>query len=131
MSVWIDRCLSQASHYMGLCTTEAMFHRELKRMKIPCNKWPDFIHNEQSNATAHEFQEPSGKLCAIVCIRVPEGTTGIQVAALLVHEAVHVFDWHCASIGEKEPSSEYKAYGIQNIAQGLMMAYQQQTTGKP
>jgi hypothetical protein len=46
-----------------------------------------------------------------------------QVYALLVHEAVHIWQDVKHRIGEDNPSSEFEAYAIQNISQELMLAY--------
>jgi hypothetical protein len=54
---------------------------------------------------------------------VAEGITGLQVAALLVHEAVHVWQLFRESIGEHGPSKEFEAYSIQAISQRLMERY--------
>jgi hypothetical protein len=42
---------------------------------------------------------------------------------MLVHEAVHVWQFHCENIGEREPSIEFEAYSIQAVSQFLMEAY--------
>jgi hypothetical protein len=54
---------------------------------------------------------------------VTESVTAVQIAALLVHEAVHIWQQYCADIGEKEPASEQEAYAIQSISQTLMEEY--------
>lgn len=46
-----------------------------------------------------------------------------QDVGLLVHEAVHVSQGYFASIGEIEPSIEFQAYVIQNIAQDLCVEH--------
>jgi hypothetical protein len=61
---------------------------------------------------------------------VREGATGIGLAALLVHEAVHIWQRCCDCIGETNPGDEQEAYAIQNIAQTLMEAYAEKTYGK-
>jgi hypothetical protein len=124
---WLDRSLMQCSYYYGLCTDEAAFKRELRRMKVPADQWPNWISNEQSDATVH-YLENDGRKAAIVCIRVDESRTGIEVAGLLVHEAVHIWQAHCDDIGEKSPASEQEAYAVQGIAQSLMQAYSESLT---
>lgn len=46
-----------------------------------------------------------------------------QVHALLVHEAVHLWQDARRVLGEKEPSAEFEAYAVQSISQRLMEAY--------
>lgn len=130
MSVWIDTTLAKAFCYVGLCTTEKLFHKQLRRMKMPRDQWPSFLLNQHANATAHQFEQPDGKFCVIVCMHPNLDRSGVVVAGLLVHEAVHIWQWHRESIGEKAPSSEYEAYAIQNLSQGLMEAYTAQIKGR-
>ncbi len=128
MDVWCDRRLMTSPIYYGLCITEKTFHKELRRMQIPRDQWPPFILNDWSDATVHHFDGVGGKQCAIVCIRAKQGRSGIQIAALLVHEAVHIWQAIRESMGEKEPSSEFEAYSIQCIAQELMEAFTSQVS---
>lgn len=123
--VWGNRRLILLSMYFGLCTSEAMFHKQLKRMKVARNEWPSFIKNDHSDATAHFF-EMGGEVSVLVCIRTRQKITPIQVACLLVHEAVHIWQHYTDSIGEKNPSSEFEAYSIQAISQELMELYEGQ-----
>jgi hypothetical protein len=113
------------SYYYGLCTTEKQFHRELRKMNIDRAQWPEFIANEQSNATTHFF-ECNDKRAAIVCMPIVKDRLGVEIAGLLVHEAVHIWQAHRDDIGEKQPASEQEAYGIQWIAQTLIHAYGQE-----
>ncbi len=121
---WCDRTLHQCTYCFGLCTTEAQFHRELRRLKLPREDWPRFLKTTHANATVHFFEarESNGR-CAIVCMPLNRERTGIEIAGLLVHEAVHIWQAHCEDIGEQNPASEQEAYAIQHISQQLMDAY--------
>ena len=124
MKAWCDRNLSICSLYFGLCITEAAFHTELRHLNLPREDWPKFLSTKRANATTNFFEKGDGSHCAIVCMHPPGGTVdGIQIAALLVHEAVHIWQRHCNAIGEDNPSIEYEAYGIQAISQELMNKY--------
>lgn len=57
-----------------------------------------------------------------------EDCTPIEVACVLVHEAVHIWQWWMRYIGERDPSEEFEAYSIQGIAERLMEAYVELTT---
>jgi hypothetical protein len=60
-----------------------------------------------------------------------EGRNPIEVAGLLVHEAVHVWQEYCHGIGEATPASEQEAYGIQAISQELMAEFDRQMKEQP
>jgi hypothetical protein len=118
---WLDRSLVISPIYYGLCNNEKDFKKELKRLGIPKNDRPDFIsHN--ANATVHFF-ESNGKTCSIVCVGCTEGRSKNEIAGLLIHEAVHIWQEIRINIGEKETSHEFEAYSIQTIAQKLIEAY--------
>lgn len=48
-----------------------------------------------------------------------------QVHAMLLHEAVHVWQHIRERMGEDTPSSEFEAYSIQRIAQDLFVMYEE------
>lgn len=120
---WLDRSLVESPYHFGLCRSEKAFHKELKRLKVPREQWPNFMGSDVANATVHFFEESGGKLCAIVCIGSTEGRTLVQVYGLLVHEAVHIWQEVRDTLGERTPSAEFEAYSVQSIAQSLMEAY--------
>lgn len=126
---WLNRSLITCSIYYALCITEKAFKRELKRMNVPRNEWPEFIATPQSNATTYFF-ECDNKQSAIVTIGEKEGIEIEQIYALLVHEGVHIWQRYLKDIGEREPSEEFEAYSIQAISQSLMYSYKEQTSGK-
>lgn len=127
---WADRALVISPYYFGLCLTEKDFHRELRRLKVPRKEWPPFLGSTHANATAHFLEHSSGKRVAIVALGSTKGKTIEQVHALLVHEAVHIWQECRADLGERAPSSEFEAYSIQSIAQGLMVAWADQGRGR-
>lgn len=88
--IWCDRSLVTAPVWYGLCTDEKTFTRQMKEMEVPKNCRPPFISNAWSDATAHCFTKSDGKVVFIVCIRATSMATGIEIAGLLVHEAVHI-----------------------------------------
>lgn len=124
---WLDRGLMFSPIYYGLCLDDKSFQKELKRLKI--NEPVRFIKNDHSDATVHFF-ETDNKVSAIVCLGKTKGKTSMQINALLLHEAVHIWQEIRLSIGEKSPSSEFEAYSIQAIAQNLMYAYDDMKKGK-
>lgn len=116
---WLDRTLMQLPCFLTLCTTPKQYKKVMKHLNI--KDAPPFV-NPGADATTHWF-ECGNKHTAVVCIRVPKGQVLSAVYALLVHEAVHVWQFSRGVLGEKEPSAEFEAYAIQNIAQNLFEAY--------
>lgn len=119
---WLDRTLITSPYYIGLCFDEVSFHRELKRLKVPRKDWPSFTSTTHADATVH-FLTCKSKRCAIVTIKRRKDIKLEQAYAMLVHEAVHIWQEIKEYIGERYPSSEFEAYSIQTIAQRLMLAY--------
>ena len=125
--VWCSRAIVTLHNFYGLCTTEKMFQRELRKMNVPKADWPAFIATPQSDATCHFFDNPEHGESCIVTLRDTAGRDPVTVAGLLVHEAVHIWQRYRESIGERTPSHEFEAYSIQWISQELMFAYVSQT----
>lgn len=121
---WLDRDTVLAP-YMALCLNEADYMKAAKHCKIPMpDKWMDL---DRHRGVTHTW-ERGGKLVCIVCLH-PDSIKAdpIEVAGVLVHEAVHVFQRLCDSIGEDKPSREFEAYSIDNIAERLMREFVRQT----
>ena len=126
---WLDRSLVEAPFYFTLATTEEAFHKALRHLNVPRNSWPPFISNAWSDATAHLF-ERGAKLTYVVCIRVTDGLSLPQIAALITHEAVHMWQEARGRLGEKTPSNEFEAYAVQALTQRLLEEYERQTKEK-
>ena len=47
----------------------------------------------------------------------------MEVAGLLIHEAVHVWQGYARDLGEDNPGDEQEAYAIQSIAQELLAEF--------
>ncbi len=60
--------------------------------------------------------------CAIVCVRPRGKRSRAQYAALIAHEAVHIWQRIRLELGEDSPSSEFEAYSVQSICQRLFEA---------
>lgn len=71
-----------------------------------------------------EFEAPDGDMIALVTIGDGDlNRSPLAVFALLAHEAVHCFELLCRSMGEKHPSTEFKAFSIQMFTSQLIGAY--------
>jgi hypothetical protein len=118
---WLDRRIAAPGPYLALCLSEGEFNEALRSLKS--KSWPTWIKNTHSNATTHLLTNENGGTVAVVCIRDWEGRNPIEVAGLLVHEAVHVWQDYCAGIGEHSPGVEQEAYAVQAISQELMAEF--------
>lgn len=79
-----------------------------------------------ADATTHTLTKPSGDVTCVVCLQAGD-SNAVEVAGLLVHEAVHVWQEYALRIGEMRPGAEQMAYGIQAIVQELLAEYERQS----
>lgn len=116
---WLNRSMVM-SPYFCLVTSEAEFHSACKHIKLPIGEWPSFI-TAGADATAHHFENPDGKVMTVVALH-PRAfqQDRVSVYGVLIHEAVHIWQNYCKSIGETDPSVEFEAYSIQHISQTLI-----------
>lgn len=117
---WLDRRISAPGPFLCLCLSEDEYKAALKDMGVSAvDNW---IKTPHANATAHHIASPEGLAC-IVCLAGWENRNPIEVAGLLVHEAVHAWQEWCDYYGEITPGCEQEAYGIQSVAQELMAEF--------
>lgn len=121
---WLERDTVRAP-YTVLCLDEAAYLKAAKHCEL---KNPDEWLGANQMAGVHTW-ETRAKLICVVCLH-PDSRKAdpIEVAASLVHEAVHVFQRLCDSIGESAPSREFEAYSIERIAERLMREFVRQTS---
>jgi len=93
--------------------------------KLRCPQVPRFV-NSGSYATTHTFEKSGDAPACVIGIDDSNVPDPIEVAAILVHEAVHVWQQHCKDIGETNPGDEQEAYAIQFISSRLMREYTRQ-----
>ena len=118
---WCDTTLMDSPIQVALCMSEKQYKKERKRAGV--EDFSPFLLREHVNATAHFYCDKEGRYLCVVCIGDTKGRQYETVASLIVHEAVHVWQNIKDHLGEKEPSSEFEAYSIQRIVQGLLMEY--------
>lgn len=115
---WLDRRIAAPGPYLTLVLSSDEFKQALRHLESPVA--PEWM-NKGANATTHFFDNPEGKTCAIVSLGDGWKQSGsIEVAGLLVHEAVHIWQQYCQDIGERHPGEEQEAYAVQSIAQELL-----------
>ena len=117
---WLDRRISAPGPYLCLCLSEDEYKAALKDMGVDAvDNW---IKTPHANATAHHIASRKGLAC-IVCMSDWENRNPVEIAGLLVHEAVHAWQEWCDYYGEVTPGREQEAYGVQSVAQELMAEF--------
>jgi hypothetical protein len=83
-----------------------------------------FTPNE-TTACVHTFTSDSGQTIKIVCIdhQATKDWPIEEAYAVLVHEAVHIWQDTRVQLNEAQPSSEFEAYSLQNICAELFYLY--------
>ena len=122
---WLERSLLQGG-YLALVTSQKEYERALKDLKLEDHTTPYVRQGVQ--ACTHSFTNVQGSIACIVAIDMEDAATRdpVDVAALLVHEAVHV--WQATESGAGKLGcfgDEGEAYAIQNISAQLMYAYKE------
>lgn len=120
MTRWLARDTVRAP-CLTLCMSEAEFLAAAKHCKVRNPEgWMD---EDRHMATTHTWNR-GGLLMCVVCLHPDAaGADPIQVACTLVHEAVHVVQRLCDSIGEDEPGREFQAYAIERVSEQLMREF--------
>lgn len=118
----MDQTLVGSPVHYCLCLSKKEFHVELARLKIKRGQYPQFV-SDGADATTHHSERGGGGYAAIVCLQNRKGITATQKYALLVHEAVHIWQWIKGILGESDPSVELEAYSIQAISQNLLTGF--------
>ena len=122
---WLNRSLIDGPHLALVLSAEA-FKQAMYDIDLRADEQPAIWLPEGFNACVHHFA-PSGRNRAnVVCLGDTGGRDAIEVAGLLVHEAVHCFQRTCLWAGEDTPSDEFEAYAVQNISMRLMDSYARQ-----
>ena len=117
---WLSRRISAPGPYMCLCLSENEYHAAIKHLRITrSNPW---INSPQAHATTH-IMECNNELTVIVCLNDYVERDPIEVAGLLIHEAVHVWQGWRDFYGEHRPAVEQEAYAIQASSQDLMAEF--------
>jgi hypothetical protein len=123
---WLCRRVAIPGPYLTLCLSQAECDAAFDHLKATRKVWT----LTKQGATTHHLESPEGEATCVVCLSGWEGVPPLEVVALLVHEAVHVWQWHCARIGETDPGSEQEAYGIQHISLSLCSEFERRMRSK-
>lgn len=105
---------------MTLCLSEGEFRQQVTHLKLP--EIPRWV-SARADATAHFFENPDGNTVVVICLSGWKGRNPVEIAGMLVHEAVHVWQTYCDDIGERTPGREQEAYAVQAISQELLAEF--------
>lgn len=119
---WCGKSLLEGRH-VGLVIGRDAFMREWKRQRLDPDLMPNPFVRPTVNASV-SFVERGSVRYAIVALQAGHAERTLEtVYALLVHEAVHIWQRWCLDAGEVAPGDEVEAYSIQRIALDLFGAY--------
>jgi hypothetical protein len=118
---WLDRRISAPGPYLTLCLSEDEYDGVMHYLKV--KHYGSWISTPQASATSHHLTNQDGNLCCIVCLGDYKSQNAVEIAGILVHEAVHVWQEYADFYGEKNPGREQEAYAVQSIAQELMAEF--------
>lgn len=117
---WLGRHTVRAP-YLTLCLNQKQLTAAMNHCGIPAREHGTWVKSG-AGATTHIITKDD-KVCCIVGLDDSTAPDGISVAALLAHEATHVYQALVRSIGEKNPGDEFMAYTVQNVTEELMREY--------
>ena len=123
---WLDRVISPAAPFLCLCLSSAEYTTAAQHLGVTPNAaWV----SSNAHATTHYYDNvDSMSYACVVCLSVTSELSGIEIAGILVHEAVHIWQNWCEYYGESSPASEQEAYAIQFISSHLMNEYSRRIT---
>lgn len=117
---WLDRRVAKPAPYLILCLTEEEQRHALRGMTKSNIEFPA---TGAVCTTLHH--EKTDELCAIVAVsqHSQKNCNAMEMAGLLIHEAVHIWQRYATDMGETNPGSEQEAYAIQALSQSLLAEY--------
>lgn len=122
---WLDRRIACPGPYLALVLSQEEFDTAMRHCKIAPGA--PYLSSTRADATSHHLHNPRGEIVCVVALGDMSKHSAIEVAGLLVHEAVHCWQEYCENIGERAPGREQEAYAIQAIAQELMAEFARRT----
>jgi hypothetical protein len=115
---WLDRRVAKPGPYLSLCLTEKELHETCKRIT------PHYLQFPEYGATCFQLAKEGDIFCVIALSEhAQKNNSAIEVAGMLVHEAVHTWQYYAEKMGETRPGDEQEAYAIQAISRELLAEY--------
>ena len=123
---WLDRRIAKPGPYICLCLTAD----ELADARDTLTQHP--LEFPDTGARCYQFKsDRDGSAICLVALSedAQKNNCSIEVAGMLVHEAVHVWQYYAECMGETKPADEQEAYAIQAVSQELMAEYARRLNG--
>jgi hypothetical protein len=124
---WLDRRVAKPAPYLTLCLSEAEQRSALRGLTKSNVEFPK---TGALCTTMHH--EKTDELCAVVSVSQHSQDTcnAMEMAGLLIHEAVHIWQRYSTDMGETNPGIEQEAYAIQALSQSLLAEYARRLDSK-
>lgn len=117
---WLNRRVAKLGPYLTLCLSQEELSCVLRGMT------KEYVEFPLSGALCTVlYHQKTDEICAVVSVskQSQERCNAIEMAGLLIHEAVHVWQAYAKDMGEERPGNEQEAYAIQGISQELLDEY--------
>lgn len=126
----LDTALWRLPFGLALCSSTPRYLEALDFLGVPRADRTPFpaVDGGAHTIMHHNFKMPELQDVCIVAIRPCMYDSTLR--SHLVHEAVHVWQYHCEAVGEDKAGAEAMAYGIQNIFSQLLVEYNVQQRTK-
>lgn len=119
---WLDQAIISCELHYCLVLSQKEYEAAVAQVEDPKGWWGFWLKDEHTGANCHWAKDKKGANHCIVSLKA-DGLSGIQIAGMLCHEAVHIFQEHCRIMGEDTPSDEFQAWSIQHITEQLLKEY--------
>jgi hypothetical protein len=114
--IWFDR--GHYPTYIGFCPSERAWRRQMRKLQALDEPYPS------SDAKCTRFETGSKTVVLITMSERLDGHCPIGRVALLVHEAVHAWQYVREEIGQSgREGKEIEAYAIQHLTMSVLDAY--------
>lgn len=121
--LWLTRGHFPA--YVGFCPSVKAWRREMRKLDALDEPYPE------ADAKCTRFDIPGKSVVLITMHERIDSKHGIGVAALLVHEVVHAWQFVRENMGQVgDVGKEIEAYAIQTLTLDLLNAYARTRVGR-
>lgn len=111
-----------------LAMDQAELNAALDAEKMICEGGPPAYNlGRASGASVHSFERNDGGRFCVVAIAGADQHNIAEIAAMAVHEAVHIYQYIMDDLGEQRASTELEAYIIQAVTVNILTEFFEKT----